>query len=594
MNDNLNIAIDFGTCNTVISYFKNNQINHINNSITGDVLIPTTLYFDELVINEEGVGNMINNKHYYIGSVANEQYNYSKNEKLYFYQFKRFLGITCDNNFLKNFDNEYTVDSDGIYFTILKDKSNLSIVDLIKYYFIGLKEMILETGIVNDVDGIVNAVDDKVNIVITVPAYFHDLQRLQFKKAVELAGFNILKIYNEPTAASIYAIYTYNCNNISTNGNGNNISTNGNNTSTNSNNTSTNGTNISNNGNGNNISNSTNIEGGDYNKFLVYDLGGGTVDTTVIEYHYNDNTCEIIDIDGNNALGGIDIDNILIENIYYKYNIDSTNIKNKKKVRHCAENIKIGLTYNENHFIILENIVLRNGTCKDILKVEYTRNVFNNLANDIINKMIEPIIKLTKLYQVNNVIFIGGPTQIPLLQEKVKFYTNDIFNYKDKDKLYKTIVADGACCNYKSKITLLDIIPMNIGIKGTNNMVVMLNKNSKIPTSCEKIFTTSHDCQRVIDIEIYEGVSDNCNENHLIGKYKLVGIPPLKKGAILINLLFKISINGILNVTINGFKNPYNEDNKNFDYKLCDNIKLISSYMAKELLKRILLSKNSL
>ena len=133
---------------------------------------------------------------------------------------------------------------------------------------------------------------------------------------------------------------------------------------------------------------------------------------------------------------------------------------------------------------------------------------------------------------------------------------------------------------------------MNIGIStNVDKMVVMLNKNSKIPTSCEKIFTTSHDCQRIIDIDIYEGISNNCNENHLIGKYKLVGIPPLKKGAILINLLFKISINGILNVSINGFKNPYNEDNKNFDYKLCDNIKLISSYMARELLKRILSKK---
>jgi len=622
MND-INIAIDFGTCNTVISYLKNdasnthnpcnphnpcntinhinhinrinrinhiNHINHINDGITGDVLIPTTLYFDydELSISDD-FKNMVNNKHYYIGTVANEKYNCTKNDKLYFYQFKRFLGITSDNNFLKKFDNDYTVDNDGIYFSILKEKSNLSIIDLIKYYFIGLKDMILEAGIITndipnitDITNITNITDipnipnitdipnipnitdipnisSKINIVVTVPAYFHDLQRSQFKQAVELAGFNILKIYNEPTAASIYAIYTR-------------------------------------------LNMGTGAEGalegaleGDCNKFLVYDLGGGTIDTTVIEYHYNDNTCEIIDIDGNNSLGGIDIDTILIENIYNKYNIDSTLIKNKKKVRHCAEDIKINLTYKESYSTVLENIVLCNGICKEILKIEYSRHAFNNLVNDIITKMIEPIVKLTALYQINNVIFIGGPTQIPLLQEKVKLYTKDIFNCKDNSKLYKTIVADGACCNYKSNITLLDIIPMNIGI-GTNVgnmivMVVMLNKNSKIPTSCEKIFTTSHDCQRVIDIDIYEGVSNNCNENHLIGKYKLVGIPALKKGAILINLLFKISINGILNVSINGFKNPFNEDNKNFDYKVCDNIKLISSYMARELLKRILSKK---
>lgn len=581
---NVNIAIDFGTCNTVISYTTTTttapvpptlpiapvpaattaQISHIIDSITGDMLIPTTLYFDyDKLINDEDVNNdrciknIVNNKHYYIGSIANEQYNYTKNEKLYFYQFKRFLGITRDNSFLKKFDNEYIIDSDGIYFNILQDKNNLSIIDLIKFYFIGLKDMILKEGIIN-----IDTIESKINIVITVPAYFHDLQRSQFKQAVELAGFNILKMYNEPTAASIYAIYTrFNTNDPLTKG-----------------------------------INMDLWEDGS-NKFLVYDLGGGTIDTTVIEYHYNDNTCEIIDIDGNNSLGGIDIDNIIIENMYIKYNIDSTHIKNKKKVRQCAENIKISLTYNENCCIILENIILCNGTFKEILKIEYTRHSFNNLVNDIITKMIEPIVKLTTLYQIKDVIFIGGPTQIPLLQEKVKIYTiNNVSSITNiNSKLYKTIVADGACCNYKSNITLLDIIPMNIGIRGnvsdSNKLVIMLNKNSKIPTSCEKTFTTSHDCQRIIDIEIYEGVSNDCNENHLIGKYKLVGIPPLKKGAILINLLFKISINGILNVSINGFKNPYSEDNKNFDYKLCDNIKLISSYMAKELLKRIILSK---
>ncbi len=566
-SDKVNIAIDFGTCNTVISYISNTtsaQINHIVDNITGDVLIPTTLYFDydNLVSDDmsEGgsISNLVNNKHYYIGSVANEQYNYTKNEKLYFYQFKRFLGITSDNNFLKKFDNEYTVDSDGIYFTILKNRSSLSIIDLIKYYFIGLKDMILKEDIIK-----IDAIETKINIAITVPAYFHDLQRSQFKQAVELAGFNILKMYNEPTAASIYAIYSEDLNIKSTQDNA--IDT-----------------------------KDLNIKG---TKFLVYDLGGGTIDTTVIEYHHNENTCEIIDIDGNNSLGGIDIDNIIIENMYIKYNIDSTNIKNKKKVRQCAETVKISLTYNDNCCIILENIILCNGTCKEILKIEYTRHAFNNLVNDIITKMIEPIIKLTALYQIKDVIFIGGPTQIPLLQEKVKLYVGSINSSNMigsvNSKLYKTIVADGACCNYKSNITLLDIIPMNIGIKGTssdsNKLVIMLNKNSKIPTSCEKTFTTSHDCQRIIDIEIYEGVSNDCNENHLIGKYKLVGIPPLKKGAILINLLFKISINGILNVSINGFKNPYNEDNKNFDYKICDNIKLISSYMAKQLLKRLLL-----
>ena len=566
----INIAIDFGTCNTVISYLNNdNIINHIHDNIAATVLIPSTLYFNFDEINEDvniNVNKFELGKHYYIGTVANEQYNNFKNGSLYFYQFKRFLGITSDNNFLKKFDNDYLIDSDGIYFNIIKGKIKLSIIELIKLYFIGLKDLIINANILEKND-------KNIDIIITTPAYFHDLQRLQFKQGVEMAGFNVIKMYNEPTAASIYYIHTYKKRDKSVGDkeDGKEIGKDGS------------------------------------NRFIVYDLGGGTIDTTVIEYHYNDNTCEILDIDGNNSLGGIDIDNIIIENMYLKYNIDSKNVKNKSKMRKCAEDIKVNLTYMEKYNTILENIVMNNGDIKDVLKIDYTKHAFNNLVNEIINTMIEPVIKMSKLYNINNIIFIGGPTQIPLLQKKIELHLlnmngieggggcgviRGVDNIGHSATLYKTIVADGACYNYESKITLLDILPMNIGIsKDDNNMLIMIKKNSKIPISCEKVFTTSHDCQRYIDITIYEGIEDDCTYNHIIGKYKLVGIPPLKKGAILINLLFKININGILNISISGFKNPYNDDIKNFDYKLCENIKLISSYMAKELLKRIILSK---
>jgi molecular chaperone DnaK (HSP70) len=566
----INIAIDFGTCNTVISYLNSDCIiNHIHDNIAATILIPSTLYFNFDEINEDinvNVNKFELGKHYYIGTVANEQYNNFKNGSLYFYQFKRFLGITSDNNFLKKFDNDYLIDSDGIYFNIIKGKIKISIIELIKLYFIGLKDLIMNANILEKND-------KNIDIVITTPAYFHDLQRLQFKQGVEMAGFNVIKMYNEPTAASIYYIHTYKNGDKSDKGEDSDKGDKG--------------------------------SGGVGSKrFIVYDLGGGTIDTTVIEYHYNDNTCEILDIDGNNSLGGIDIDNIIIENIYLKYNIDSKNIKNKSKIRKCAEDIKINLTYMEKYNTILENIVMNNGDIKDVLKIDYTKHAFNNLVNEIINTMIEPVIKMSNLYNINNIIFIGGPTQIPLLQKKIKIHllntfgtegdSNNVDNIGHGTTLYKTIVADGACYNYESKITLLDILPMNIGIsKDDNNMLIMIKKNSKIPISCEKVFTTSHDCQRYIDITIYEGIENDCTYNHIIGKYKLVGIPPLKKGAILINLLFKININGILNISISGFKNPYNDDIKNFDYKLCENIKLISSYMAKELLKKIILSKMS-
>jgi molecular chaperone DnaK (HSP70) len=225
-------------------------------------------------------------------------------------------------------------------------------------------------------------------------------------------------------------------------------------------------------------------------------------------------------------------------------------------------------------------------------------------------------------HKTSDIIFIGGPTQIPLLQSKVcsilnienhKINTIGKINPEEVDKtinnqlqyqntftddftiLYKTIVSQGASIFYKKLITkedfcLLDIIPMDIGIVDPyNDMIVMIEKNSKIPISVERIFSTSHDCQRTIDIEVYEGLEKSCSNNTFIGSYKIIGIPPLPKGMILIKLLFKISYNGILEISIVGSKNPSDNSAKSFDYKLNSNIKLIPNVIAKEILKKLLL-----
>jgi molecular chaperone DnaK (HSP70) len=181
---------------------------------------------------------------------------------------------------------------------------------------------------------------------------------------------------------------------------------------------------------------------------------------------------------------------------------------------------------------------------------------------------------------------------------KLNINSNNII-LNNKNNLYKTIVADGATTLYellnaKSEFCLLDIVPMNIGISSPNNqMILMIGKNSKIPISTERVFTTSHDCQRTIDIDIYEGTNVECDQNSWIGAYKIIGIPPLPRGSIIIKLLFKISYNGILNISINGFKNPSDDSAKSFDFKLCEKIKLIPSILAKELLRKLLSNKKS-
>lgn len=584
---NYNICIDFGTCNSVISYVEDNILKQITDDISGDVLIPSTLYFlsSNLKINSQ-ISKLEPEKDYLIGSVATIQANSNKDYEYYFFQFKRFLGITSKSvngykDFLTRYNLDYSSDEDTIYFYIKSVESNeikfkFSICDLIKLYFKGLRKMLIsKLTQLNDFN--------KIQLIITCPAYFHDLQRSQLKRAAEQAGFEVFKLINEPTSAAIYYI--------------------------------------------NRFQNPLPIN---LTKYIIYDLGGGTIDTTVIDYYPDSNTCEVIDIEGNNGLGGIDIDNILTYDIIKNYSIDKSNSKWLIKIKKYAEEIKINLTSKLNYSVFLDNVpVFKSGKLIyiDNLKITYSRQQFNNLINKIIDKMIISIKHMYLKHHTSNIIFIGGPTQIPLLQSKVcsilnieqkkintigfiqsdlnlkTEYANDLKNNiklktQDLNILYKTIVSQGGSILYKKFLhkedfCLLDIIPMNIGITDPeNNMIIMIEKNSKIPISVKRIFSTSYDCQRTIDLEIYEGLESSCSintSNTFIGSYKIIGIPPLPKGMILIELLFKISYNGLLEILIIGTKNSSDNSAKSFDYKFNKNIKIIPNIIAKEILKKLLL-----
>jgi molecular chaperone DnaK (HSP70) len=200
-NNSEYLAIDFGTCNSVISLIQNsntnsvNSIQHILDDFSGDVLIPTTIYFYKDEIDENlSINDFVYTKHYIIGHGANEALSNQKIYENYFYQFKRFLGITSksidqNKDFLNKFNLEYTTDSDTIFFYLTcfdnpELKIKISIIDLIKLFFQALNQMIkLKLNIIG-----------QINCVITCPAYFHDLQRTQLKKASEDAGFIVNKI----------------------------------------------------------------------------------------------------------------------------------------------------------------------------------------------------------------------------------------------------------------------------------------------------------------------------------------------------------------------------------------------------------------
>jgi molecular chaperone DnaK (HSP70) len=564
------ICIDFGTCNTVISYIEDNILKQIHDDCLGDVLIPTTIYFDPDKSNSEFiVKDALPSVDYYIGGTAVELVNSTKNWENYFFQFKRVLGITTKSlelsrDFLTKYNLEYTTDESMIYFYLNKVK--FSICDLIGLFFKGLHKKILDV-----IPNCINS-DNKIPIFLTCPAYFHDLQRYQLKKAVESVGFIVIKMINEPTAAAIY--YINKCIDDSNKQKNPNESV--------------------------------------QTKYIIYDLGGGTIDTTVVDYFPDSNTCEVIDIDGNNGLGGIDLDNILTYDIISRYSIEKTP-KWLNKIKKCAEEIKIKLTIQTTHTECLEEVpIFSNGNKKySDLKITYSRQMFNNLVNKLIDQMIEPIQNMFIKYKTSNIIFIGGPTQIPLLKSKVStiigktIETHSEFihpthpTHPTHSILYKTIVSLGGSILYKKITTkedfcLLDIIPMNIGISGLDNkMITLINKNSKIPITIEKVFSTSRDCQRTIDVEIYEGVNELCTLNTFIGSYKIIGIPPLPRGQILIKLIIKISSNGLLELSIGGSRNSSDNNTKSYDYKFDEKIQLISSSATKELLRKLLLEKKN-
>jgi molecular chaperone DnaK (HSP70) len=524
-------CIDFGTTNTVISYLNNDEtIQYVMEPNTGEILIPSTIYFlNENINNDTKV--LEYGTHYLIGNSADDNYDMYKNDFSYFYQFKRMLGITTKSNIndldvLKQFNLKYELNEENIYFFIQTNEEDkyikLSIIELIGLYLKGIHKWIN---------------NEKIKTYITHPAYFNDKQKSQLKQSFENANFEVLKSYNEPTSASIYYIYKY----------------------------------------------YKEIKSGSI-KFLIFDIGGGTTDVSVIEYDFENNICNVLDVDGNNMLGGCDIDNVITQHIYETYNIDKNNTKWKTKVKKCAEIIKKKLTYIDNFNIIFENVpVIENGKIiiKELLEIKFNVSLFNYLIQNIITQMINLLKTMTEKHVIQDIIFIGGTTQIPNLNKQIL----NIINTKNDDRfLYKTIVSNGLTIINKiiknnENFYILDIVPMDIFIK-TDNFFCVINKNSKIPTTKKYILTTSRDAQRSIDIEIYEGE----NKYHL-ATYTIVNIPVVKKGDILIELLFSISNTGLLSVKINGSLNKQNNANGNFE--LNKEIKLLSNTTIKNLLKKL-------
>ena len=344
--------------------------------------------------------------------------------------------------------------------------------------------------------------------VITVPAYFTDAQRQATKDAGKIAGLDVKRIINEPTAAAL----------------------------------------------------SYGIDKGEEQKIMVYDLGGGTFDVSIIEM--GDGVQEVLATAGNNRLGGDDFDKRIIDWMVTSFKqengIDLSGDKMAmQRLKEAAEKAKIELSGMTSSQINLP-FITADATGPKHLDMTLTRAKFNELTADLVEKTIGPVRQAMQdaglqFSQISKVLLVGGSSRIPAVQEEVKKLTGkEPFKGINPDECVAIGAAlqAGVLGGEVEGLLLLDVTPLSLGVETMGGvMTKVIERNTTIPTKKSQVFSTAADNQTSVEVHVLQGEREMAADNKTLGKFQLTGIAPAPRGVPQIEVTFDIDANGIVNVS---------------------------------------------